>query len=230
MEDSLEVERIKSAIEALIFIVNKPLFIEELKELFENLDASQIREIIDSLKKEHEERGSGIRIVEIAGGFQMVTAPENASIIKSFYKIKHTEKLSGPSLETLAIVAYKQPVTRIDIEAIRGVNVDGVVKTLLEKNLIRIVGRKEVIGRPFVYGTTRLFLDYFGLKSLEELPKIEEFAQQDMLMDIKLASGEGEITPLSSEDEEKIGLENQKKAMPENAEAMEEPHANQQNS
>ena len=166
MDDPLELERIKSAIESLIFISNKPLFIEELKELFENLEAPQIRELIETLKKEHEERNSGVRIVEIAGGFQMVTVPENAATIKNFYKIKHTEKLSGPSLETLAIIAYKQPVTRIDIEAIRGVNVDGVVKSLLEKNLIRIVGRKEVIGRPFVYGTTRLFLDYFnGLRS-----------------------------------------------------------------
>ena len=229
MDDPLELERIKSAIESLIFISNKPLFIEELKELFENLEAPQIRELIETLKKEHEERNSGVRIVEIAGGFQMVTMPENAATIKNFYKIKHTEKLSGPSLETLAIIAYKQPVTRIDIEAIRGVNVDGVVKSLLEKNLIRIVGRKEVIGRPFVYGTTRLFLDYFGLKSLEELPKIEEFAQQDRLMDIKLASGEGEITPLSSDDEEKIGLETKREAAPENVEAMEEPNANQQN-
>ena len=229
MDDPLELERIKSAIESLIFISNKPLFIEELKELFENLEAPQIRELIETLKKEHEERNSGVRIVEIAGGFQMVTVPENAATIKNFYKIKHTEKLSGPSLETLAIIAYKQPVTRIDIEAIRGVNVDGVVKSLLEKNLIRIVGRKEVIGRPFVYGTTRLFLDYFGLKSLEELPKIEEFAQQDRLMDIKLASGEGEITPLSSDDEEKIGLETKREAAPENVEAMEEPNAHQQN-
>ena len=97
-------------------------------------------------------------------------------------------------------------MTRIDIEAIRGVNVDGVIKSLLEKNLIRIVGRKEVIGRPFVYGTTRLFLDYFGLKSLAELPKIEEFAQQDMLLDVKLASGEGEITPLSKEEEEQLQI------------------------
>jgi segregation and condensation protein B len=137
----------------------------------------------------------------------MATAPESATTIKEFYKIKHTEKLTGPSLEALAIIAYKQPVTRIDIEAVRGVNCDGVVKSLLEKNLIRIVGRKEVIGRPFVYGTTRFFLDYFGLKSLNELPKIEEFAQQDMLMNMKLASGEGEITPLSSEEEQSLRME-----------------------
>lgn len=206
MEDVLEPEKIRSAIESLIFTSDKPIFIDDIKKLFDNLEASRIRELIESLQKELMDRSSGLRIVEIAGGFQMVTSPDNAQVIKSFYKIKHTEKLSGPSLETLSIIAYKQPVTRIDIEAIRGVNVDGVVKSLLEKNLIRVVGRKEVIGRPFVYGTTRLFLDYFGLKSLAELPKIEEFAQQDMLLDVKLASGVGEITPLSKEEEEQLQI------------------------
>ena len=207
MDEILNKEQIKSAIESLLFISEKPLLIDDIKKLFENLEASGIREIIESLKRDLEERASGIRVVEIAGGFQMVTAPENAATIKDFYNIRHTEKLTGPSLETLAIIAYKQPVTRIDIEAIRGVNVDGVIKSLLEKNLIRIVGRKEVIGRPFVYGTTRFFLDYFGLRSLAELPKIEEFAQQDLLMNMKLASGEGDITPLENEEEKHMEIE-----------------------
>ncbi|MDD5574128.1 MAG: SMC-Scp complex subunit ScpB [Candidatus Omnitrophica bacterium] len=209
MSDILDSEKIKSELESLIFVNNKPLLLEDLKKVFPNLETSDIRQLIETLKREYEERSSGIRIVEIAGGFQMVTAPECADIIKEFYKIKHTEKLTGPSLEALAIIAYKQPVTRIDIEAVRGVNCDGVVKSLLEKNLIRIVGRKEVIGRPFVYGTTRFFLDYFGLKSLNELPKIEEFAQQDMLKNMQLASGEAEITPLSSEEEQSLSLESQ---------------------
>jgi segregation and condensation protein B len=209
MDETYELQKIKSIIESLIFIGNKPLTIDELKVLLEDIEPSAIKEIAESLKKEFEERASGIRIAEIAGGYQMVTAPENASAIKNFYKIKNSEKLSGPSLETLAIIAYKQPVTRIDIEAVRGVNVDGVVRSLLEKNLIRIVGRKEVIGRPFVYGTTRFFLDYFGLKSLAELPKIEEFAQQDLLKNIQLANPDAEITPLNSEDEELIRKENQ---------------------
>ncbi len=207
MDEALRNENIKSELESLLFISDKSLVIDDIKKIFENAEPAEIREQIESLKKDLEGRSSGIRIVEIAGGFQMVTAPENAPTIKAFYKIKHTEKLTGPSLETLAIIAYKQPVTRIDIEAIRGVNVDGVVKSLLEKNLIRVVGRKEVIGRPFVYGTTRLFLDYFGLKSLAELPKIEEFAQQDLLMNMKLASGEGEITPLEAEETREIGIE-----------------------
>ncbi len=210
MQDNIETESIKSAIESLIFISNKPLTIDELKQIFENTDAAQLREMVEAVKQEYEARNSGVRIVEIAGGYQMVTSPQNSAHIKSFYKIKNTEKLSGPSLETLAIIAYKQPVTRVDIEAIRGVNVDGVVRSLLEKNLIRVVGRKEVIGRPFVYGTTRMFLDYFGLKSLEELPKIEEFAQKDIVLDMKLASGDADITPLTQEEEKKLQEENKK--------------------
>lgn len=202
-----ESNQIKSAIESLIFISNKPLLIEDIKKLFDDLESSRIREVIENLKNEYQGRASGIDIVEIAGGFQMVTSPANAGHIKSFYKIKHTEKLSGPSLETLAIIAYKQPVTKVDIETLRGVNADGVVKNLLEKNLIKIIGRKEVIGRPFVYGTTRLFLDYFGLKSLDELPKIEEFTQQDLASHIALASGEGQISPLTDEEVKNLQFE-----------------------
>jgi segregation and condensation protein B len=228
MEESLEIEKIKSAIESLIFISHKPLTIDELKSLFEDVDPEKLRALIDTLKKEHEDRNSGVRIAEIAGGFQMVTSPDNATVIKEFYKIKSTEKLSGPSLETLAIIAYKQPVTRVDIEAIRGVNCDGVVRSLLEKNLIRVVGRKEVIGRPFVYGSTRMFLDYFGLKSLEELPRIEEFAQQDKIMDMALVSGDAQITPLTKEEEEKF-QEDQKRQNETQAplkEAADEPQQN----
>ncbi|HQP92166.1 MAG TPA: SMC-Scp complex subunit ScpB, partial [Candidatus Omnitrophota bacterium] len=110
-----------------------------------------------------------------------------------------------------------------DVEAIRGVNVDGVVRSLMEKNLIRVVGRKEVIGRPFVYGTTRMFLDYFGLKSLDELPKIEEFAQQDLALDMKLVTGDAEITPLTKEEEEKFQEENKKISEEQNKDKTEEP-------
>ncbi|MFH0876618.1 MAG: SMC-Scp complex subunit ScpB [Candidatus Omnitrophota bacterium] len=203
-KQSLEHEQIKSALESLIFISDKPMLLDDLKQIFTGVDASGLRGLLEELKKEYEEKLSGIRLMEIAGGFQMVTARENAGLIKQFYKLKHTEKLTGPSLETLAIIAYKQPVTRVDIETIRGVNVDGVVRSLLEKNLIRIVGRKEVIGRPFVYGTSRIFLDYFGLRSLDELPKIEEFARKEAILDMKLASGEAAITPLTQEEQEEL--------------------------
>ncbi|MDP2940211.1 MAG: SMC-Scp complex subunit ScpB [Candidatus Omnitrophota bacterium] len=167
---------LKGVIEALLFISEKPLLLEQVKDVLEGVDTQIIRELLVNLKNEYEERKSGIRIVEVAGGFQMITSEDYASYIKKFYKSRHKERLSSPALETLAVIAYKQPVTRLEIESIRGVNVDGVINTLLEKGLVRIAGRKDVLGRPFVYGTTRQFLEYFGLKSLADLPKLEDFS------------------------------------------------------
>lgn len=167
----------KAAIEALLFVSEKPLLIEQIKGALDNLEPSRIREIILELKGDYENSSRGLRLEEIAGGFQLVTSLEVAAVLKKFYKQRDAKALSGPALETLAIIAYKQPLTRLDIECLRGVNVDGVIKSLLEKNLIRISGRKDVIGRPFVYGTTRQFLEYFGLSSLEDLPKMEEFTK-----------------------------------------------------
>lgn len=167
---------IRGVIETLLFITDKPLVMAGIQEVLEGVDAQTIKAAVEELKSEYSSRHCGLSIYEVAGGYQMSTAPEYAQYVKKYYKARHKEKLSGPALETLAIIAYKQPVTRLDIESIRGVNVDGVVASLLEKGLVRIAGRKEVIGRPFVYGTTRQFLEYFGLKSLQDLPKIEEFA------------------------------------------------------
>ena len=116
-------------------------------------------------------------IVDIAGGWQMLSNSNAAGYIREFYKTKSKEKLSRAALELLAIIAYKQPVSRGDLEVIRGVNCDGPVAHLLNKGLIEIVGRKEVAGRPFIYGTTKAFLEYFGLKSLEDLPKLEQLSQ-----------------------------------------------------
>lgn len=166
----------KSIIESLLFVSDGPLLIEQIANVLDGLEPNVIRELLLELAREYQENFRGMRIVEVAGGFQMVTNPDFASYLKKYYKHKHAERLSGPSLETLAIVAYKQPVTRLDIESIRGVNADGVVKNLMEKGLIRIVGRKEIIGRPFVYGTTKQFLEYFGLNSIEELPNMQEFS------------------------------------------------------
>ncbi|MFH1201973.1 MAG: SMC-Scp complex subunit ScpB [Candidatus Omnitrophota bacterium] len=172
MPDSKE---IKTIIEALLFISEKPLLIEQVKEVIPDIDSTVIRSLIDELRQDYLNNKRGLSIIEVAGGFRMTTNPDLANYIKRFYKKRQQERLTGPSLETLAIIAYKQPLSRLEIEAIRGVNVDGVISTLLEKGLIRIAGRKEAVGRPFVYGTTRQFLEYFGLKSLEELPKLEEF-------------------------------------------------------
>ena len=167
----------KAAIEALLFISEKPLMIDQIKGVFEDIEPGKLREIVLELKHDYENAQRGLRIAEVAGGFQIVTSLEAAEILKKFYKLRDAQRLSKSALETLAIIAYKQPVTRLDIESLRGVNVDSMVRNLLEKNLIRITGKKEVIGRPLVYGTSRQFLEYFGLASLEDLPKIEEFVK-----------------------------------------------------
>jgi len=176
----------KAIIEALLFISEKPLMIEQIKGVLEDLETTQIRQIVLELKSEYENTKGGLRIEEIAGGFQVATSRDVAPALKKFYKQRDAQRLSGPALETLAIIAYKQPVTRLDIESLRGVNVDGVIKSLLEKGLIRIGGRKDIIGRPFVYATTRQFLEYFGLRSLEDLPRMEEFANLPQAVNMPL--------------------------------------------
>ncbi len=175
-QESNEQDRhLKGVIEALLFVNEKPVTLEQIKRALETLNVAEIKASIQSLSAEYETRQSGMKIVEIAGGYQMLSNPGYVSYIRDFYKTKHKEKLSKPALETLAIVAYKQPVTRTEVELIRGVNSDGVIAHLLTKELVKPVGRKDVPGRPFLYGTTRQFLEYFGLKSLEDLPTLEEF-------------------------------------------------------
>ena len=173
--DQSNAEYLKGAVESLLFVSEKPVTLEQLKETLEGVSVQQIVSILSILQKEYAQGTRGMVIVEIAGGYQMLTSPQHVTYIRRFYKTIQREKLSKPALETLAIVAYKQPVCRQDIELIRGVNSDGVVMHLLNKGLIKIVGRKDVVGKPYLYGTTKQFLEYFGLKSLEDMPKIEEF-------------------------------------------------------
>jgi segregation and condensation protein B len=171
----MERTQIKNIIEAMLFVSDKPLFLSEIKIVLEGPDANEIKDVIAELTSEFETHGRALRIKEIAGGYQIVTDPVLVSWLKKLYKTAGADRLSGPSLETLAIIAYKQPATKPEIEAIRGVNVDGVLKTLIEKNLVKIMGRRETVGRPIIYGTSQEFLQYFGLNSLDELPKLEEF-------------------------------------------------------
>ena len=176
MTEPAENNYIKGIVEALLFTSEKTVVLEQIKDIIDGVDSAQVKEAIGTLQKEYAERKSGVTIMEIAGGYQMLSNPEYAMYVKKFYHTRHKEKLSKPALETLAIIAYKQPVSRLDIELIRGVNCDGVMVHLLAKELIKIVGRKEVPGRPYIYGTTKQFLEYFGLKSLDDLPKLEDFS------------------------------------------------------
>ena len=192
--DTSAQEYLKGAIEALLFISEKPVLLEHIAEVMqESVGTVDVRKLLDELKEEYENKQRGMMIVEIAGGYQMLTSPHYVSYVRNFLKTKVKEKLSRPALETLAIVAYKQPVSRGDVELVRGVNSDGVVLHLLNKGLIKIVGKKDVPGRPYLYGSSKLFLEYFGLKSLRDLPKIEDVS-------LLLANAEQENIILETED------------------------------
>jgi segregation and condensation protein B len=161
-------------IEAILFASDTPLSQQKFKEVLEGIGVKDIREAMAYLNQQYEQSGSALKIIEIAGGYQIVTREEYAPFLQKLYKGRSASRLTQRALETLAIVAYKQPITKQEIESIRGVNVDAVMKTLLERNLITIEGRQKAPGSPLLYGTTKYFLEYFGLKSLEALPKLKE--------------------------------------------------------
>ncbi len=164
----------KGIIEALLFASEKPISLEEIFQVLEADDKNTLKKLIDELKGEYESQGRGFRLIEVAGGFQVCTHPDFAPWLAKLFRSRRISRFSKPALETLAIVAYRQPVTRAEVESIRGVNVEGVLRTLLEKGMVRIRGRKDSPGRPLIYGTTSQFLEYFGLNSLSELPRLEE--------------------------------------------------------
>jgi len=166
---------IKRILEAFLLVTEKSLLIDQVREaLGPDAQPADIRRLLLELAQEYAQGERGLRIVEVAEGFQMVTDPALASHVARLTRRVRTIRLTKPSLETLAIIAYRQPLTRIEIEQVRGVDAGGVLDTLLRFALIRITGRKEAPGRPLVYGTTREFLDHFGLRSLEDLPSREE--------------------------------------------------------
>ena len=161
-------------LEAMIFASDSPLTINKIKEVLGDIGAREIRKAINILNERYESCHSALMILEVAGGYQMVTRPEYADYVGQLYKSRQAHRLTQKALETLAIVAYKQPITKPEIEHIRGVNVDSVLRTLIERNLITVVGREKGPGNPLLYGTTKDFLEYFGLNSLDDLPKLKE--------------------------------------------------------
>lgn len=164
----------KSIVEAMLFASDSPLALSRISSIIKDLKPREIKNIIDELNQGYRERNQGFTIREIASGYQMYTLPEYTFWVDQLFDHLKKQKLSQAALETLAIVAYKQPLIRSEIEHIRGVNCEGVLHTLLEKNLVTVVAREKKAGRPLLYGTTKRFLSYFGLRSLEDLPKIQE--------------------------------------------------------
>lgn len=167
-------DEVKRIVEALLFAVQEPISVRKISEIIEGTEAKEIREVIQQLRDEYDSHDRVFQIEEIANGFQLLSRPEYHEWISKIRKKSGESKLSQPALETLSIIAYKQPIIRAEIEAIRGVQSGQMIRTLIEKGLVKITGRDEVLGRPLLYGTTTKFLDHFGLKSIKDLPKVED--------------------------------------------------------
>ena len=168
---------LKNIVESLLFVADEPLTIERLKQIISGCETKALREALNDLMTDYETRQGGFYLNPVAGGYQIRTRPEYMEYIKRLLQPK-PQRLSKAALETLAIIAYKQPVIRADIEHLRGVDCGGVLRVLLERKFIRVLGRKEIPGRPLIYATTKRFLEVFGLKNLKDLPtpkEIEEF-------------------------------------------------------
>jgi len=175
MEDT----ELKKALETLLFIADHPLSVEGLAQLCEVKNRERIKALLDELKAVYDGEERALQIMQVAGGWQMSTRPAYSMWVRKLYHNKMTVRLTQAALETLCIIAYKQPLTRAEIEAIRGVEVIGPLDTLTERRLITMVGRRETTGRPILYGTTTEFLRQFGLNTLSDLPKLESFVVEN---------------------------------------------------
>ncbi len=182
-------------IEALLFSAQKPLSIREIATAikcaeddpaaaspneFSRVRETEVAAALEQLKIEYIEQQRAFQLMEKAEGWQLATDSQYAQWVRQLFPAPKPARLSAPALETLAIIAYRQPITRADVEAVRGVNIDGVLQTLIERGLVKIAGRAEIPGRPLLYETTQFFLDHFGLRSLEELPNVEELRKRDL--------------------------------------------------
>src|SRR5436309_2399444 len=167
---------LKAIIEALIFASPEPLTPKALYKLLDAEPQEDVQAALTELKQDYERPG-GLQLVEVAGGYQIVTRPDLHEWVRRLFHERSTQKLTVQSLETLAVIAYRQPITAAEITEVRGVNTSGVLNTLLERHLVKIVGRKQVVGRPFLYATTKEFLIRFGLNDLKDLPEVEDMAE-----------------------------------------------------
>ena len=173
----MEIIEIQAVMEAIIYVAEEPVKPEQFLEVFPDEPREILKQALDNMVETFNARSGGMVIREVADGFRMTTRPEHHEQIRAYLKTRPNAKLSMAALETLAVIAYKQPITMPEILAIRGKKSSSALHTLLEKNMVAIVGRKQVVGRPILYGTSKEFLIHFGLKSLKDLPTLEEFAQ-----------------------------------------------------
>ncbi len=190
LTEALSEQELKGIIEALLFVSREPLLLEKVTTVLAGPPEVAVYNAVKALQHDYDQEGRGLQIVELAGGYVMITRPDCAPWITRLNTIKASLKVSRSALETLAIIAYKQPTMRAEIEQIRGVETSSVLRTLLNQKLIRIVGRKDIPGRPILYGTSKIFLQKFGLRDLRDLPPLREFT----------ALGEGDDAELFEEE------------------------------
>lgn len=203
-QDDLE---IRAILEAILFVSAEPLTVERCVAVLGQVAKADVRRALGRMEQDYRERTGALQLVQVAGGYRLVTRPEYASWIRRLEKAKSQAKLSRSAIEALAIIAYRQPVVRGELEKIRGVETSGVIRTLLERKLVRIVGRKDEPGRPIMYGTTKQFLEHFGLKDLAELPPLREFKelgegdQASLLEDAVMGPAESQAVEGVSDDQ-----------------------------
>jgi segregation and condensation protein B len=175
--EAIDVRELKAILEAVLFVSPEPMPVARLMSIVGTVSKAEVVQALGILTHDLDQDGRGIQLVQVAGGYRLVTKQEYGPWLKRMDKAKAAQKLSRSALESLAIIAYKQPLVRAEIEEIRGVETSGVLRTLCERKLVRIVGRKDVPGRPIMYGTTKFFLEHFGLQDLSQLPPLREFKE-----------------------------------------------------
>jgi segregation and condensation protein B len=193
-----ERSEMEAALEAILFVSSEPVPRSKLMEMFDEGERDLAAEALEAVLARYTGDGRGVMVEDVAGGVRLATRPEIGGWLRRFFDVSSGTKLSMAALETLAIIAYRQPVTGPEIQELRGVNSAGVLKTLLERRLVRITGRKEVVGKPFLYGTTREFLVHFGLNRLKDLPPLEEF-EETFGGDAGAVAGLGDLAGLPEE-------------------------------
>ena len=205
--EAIDARELKAILEAILFVSPEPVPIARLVSILGTVSKAEVVQALEILTHDLDQDGRGIQLVQIAGGYRLVTKQEYGPWLKRMDKTKAAQKLSRSALESLAIIAYKQPLVRSEIEEIRGVETSGVLRTLCERKLVRIVGRKDVPGRPIMYGTTKFFLEHFGLQDLSQLPPLREFKElgdsEQALLPIEeesLVVAETSETPYSEEE------------------------------
>jgi len=197
-----EADQLRAIVEALVFAAEEPLTLGDLKDLFPGAPLEGLQGALDDVVRFWEGPERGLQIIKVAGGCRMTTRPELGEWVRALFRARNRRRLSPAALETLAIVAYRQPITTPEIQVLRGTDPGGVLQTLLDRRLLRVVGRKKVVGKPLLYGTTQEFLTHFGLNTLTDLPTLEEFGAVAAQLARQPRAAEAEVGPFEEDDDD----------------------------